>query len=374
MVMQQDELFDVLFNKDDVTWQSMIYELVKKEEMNPWDIDIAKLAQRFLETLKKLKEMDFRISGKIILAAAVLLRLKSYKLVSEDLGELDKLIAMSEQTEQEFYDELEHNYDDSNVRINIEGEDMTLVPRTPQPRKRKVSVYDLVEALQKALEVKKRRMARIRGEDIQMEVPKKVVDIGLLIQQTYNQVAAHFMQKKELTKMSFTELINNSDCREEKIFAFVPLLHLSTHRKIDIEQEAHLSEIYISLSDVHLKLEEQRSSEKKEHAENMISESAEGREKEKKVKKERKKKLNIANQDETNKISIDESKNKLNNDAVDNAVNDVAVSVVVEGNNNNNVAVDNAFKLEEKEQNFDNDKSEILQNDIDSSDENLSDK
>jgi segregation and condensation protein A len=258
MAMKQEELFDVLFNKDDITWQTMIYELVRKEQMNPWDIDIALLSQRFLETLQKLKEMDFRISGKIILAAAILLRLKSYKLVTEDLSELDRLISMSEQTEQEFYDELEQNINENNIKIKIEGNDFTLTPRTPQPRKRKVSVYDLVEALQKALEVKKRRMARIRGEDIQMDIPKKVVDMNLLIQQTYNQIAAHFLHKKDVKKMTFTELVNNSNDKNERIYAFVPLLHLTTHRKIDIDQEGHLTEITITLSDVHAKLAKQR--------------------------------------------------------------------------------------------------------------------
>ncbi|MBS3137985.1 segregation/condensation protein A [Candidatus Woesearchaeota archaeon] len=264
MGMQQDELFDVLFNKDDITWQTMIYELVRKEQMDPWDIDIATLSQRFLDTLRKLKEMDFRISGKIILAAAILLRLKSHKLVTEDLSELDRLISMSEQTEQEFYDELEQNINENNIKINIDGNDFTLTPRTPQPRKRKVSVYDLVEALQKALEVKKRRMARIRGDDIQMEIPKKVVDMNLLIQQTYNQIAAHFLQKKDAKIMTFSELINNSQERNEKIYAFVPLLHLTTYRKIDIDQEAHLSEINITLSDVHSKLEQEREDKKGE--------------------------------------------------------------------------------------------------------------
>src|SRR3989338_10076928 len=264
MGMQQDELFDVLFNKDDITWQTMIYELVRKEQMDPWDIDIATLSQRFLDTLRKLKEMDFRISGKIILAAAILLRLKSHKLVTEDLSELDRLISMSEQTEQEFYDELEQNINENNIKINIYGNDFTLTPRTPQPRKRKVSVYDLVEALQKALEVKKRRMARIRGDDIQMEIPKKVVDMNLLIQQTYNQIAAHFLQKKDAKIMTFSELINNSQERNEKIYAFVPLLHLTTYRKIDIDQEAHLSEINITLSDVHSKLEQEREDKKGE--------------------------------------------------------------------------------------------------------------
>ena len=167
----QDKIFDMLFHEQDVTWKNMILEAVKKEEMNPWDIDISALAKRFLEMVKQLKEMDFKISGKIILAAAILLRLKSNKLLTDDIGELDRLIAMSEQTEEEFYDELESEEYLEKNRLLSDEDKYKLIPRTPQPRKRKVSVYDLVEALSQALEVKKRRVKRHQDLDEKILLP-----------------------------------------------------------------------------------------------------------------------------------------------------------------------------------------------------------
>ena len=86
----QDRVFELLFNEEEITWQSILFNLVTKEQMNPWDIDIATLSKKFMDMLKKLKEMDFSVSGKIILAAALLLRLKSSKLVDEDILELDR--------------------------------------------------------------------------------------------------------------------------------------------------------------------------------------------------------------------------------------------------------------------------------------------
>ena len=102
----QDEIFEWLFQKDEVTWQTMLYELVRSEEMNPWDINVSLLAQRFLDMLRKLKEMDFRVSGKIILAAAILLKIKSNRLVHEDITNLDKLFAPDEEDEEGLLDEL----------------------------------------------------------------------------------------------------------------------------------------------------------------------------------------------------------------------------------------------------------------------------
>ena len=81
----QDKLFEMLMSKDEITWQSLIYELVKTEQMNPWDIDISLLARKYLEVIHKLREVNFFISGKILLASAILLRIKSNKLIDEDL-------------------------------------------------------------------------------------------------------------------------------------------------------------------------------------------------------------------------------------------------------------------------------------------------
>ena len=75
----QDELLNILMQKDEITWQSLIYDLVKSEQMNPWDIDVSLLSKKYLETVKKLQEHNFFISGKVILASAILLKIKSVR-------------------------------------------------------------------------------------------------------------------------------------------------------------------------------------------------------------------------------------------------------------------------------------------------------
>jgi segregation and condensation protein A len=238
----QEKIFDMLFQEQDVTWRNIIFEAVKKEEMNPWDIDLSDLAKRFLEMVKQLKEMDFKISGKIILAAAILLRLKSNKLLTDDLGELDRLIALSEQTEEEFYDELEHEQFVEKNRLLSDEDKYKLIPRTPQPRKRKVSVYDLVEALNQALEVKKRRVKRHRElDETEVVIPERKRDITNMIGSIYGQIMNHFLQRN-MKRMQFSQLIP-SGSKEDKIFTFIPLLHLSNQQKVNLEQEYHLADI-----------------------------------------------------------------------------------------------------------------------------------
>ena len=75
----EDRIMQIVLGKEsnEVTWRSMIYELMKSEQMDPWDVDVSVLTRRYVHMLKKLKELDFRVSGKMVLAAAILLKIKS---------------------------------------------------------------------------------------------------------------------------------------------------------------------------------------------------------------------------------------------------------------------------------------------------------
>ena len=133
-----DKIFEILFAKDDITWQSLLLELVKAEGMDPWDIDVSLLAQRYIEMLQQLKHLDFHISGKVVLAAALLLKVKSTRLLHEDISNIDRLFASTEESE------LEGEFSEQEYIQGIDGEGNpipTLIPHTPQPRKRKVSIY-----------------------------------------------------------------------------------------------------------------------------------------------------------------------------------------------------------------------------------------
>lgn len=239
---QQDQIFQIVLGGEDVTWQTMLYDLVNSEQMDPWDIDIGILAGKFLVMLKKMKEMNFRVSGNVLLAAAVMLKLKTKRLMETDMVELDRMIAGTEEvSEEDFYDELEGELESHPKSIFDEHK---LIPRIPQPRKRKVSIYDLVSALEKALEVKKRRVERsIPG--MKLEVPEKKVDMTRIISDIYSRVKA-FVSQNNGKSITFSRLIP-SPSKEDKVLTLIPLLHLANERKVDLEQKEHFGEIDIIL-------------------------------------------------------------------------------------------------------------------------------
>ncbi len=239
-LVMEERLIQMLVDQNEISWKSIINDIVTTEGMDPWDINISLLVEKFIERLNKYRNIELKVSGKVLLAAAILLRIKSKRLVGEDLSEFDRLIASGEVSEGEFYDSLEQELavgEKTAIEQNYE-----LVPRTPQPRKRKVSVYDLVKALEKALEVKKRRFDR--NPEIEMKLPERKMDISLAIKNLYDKIFGFFQQYK--SKLTFSQLVPGSS-KLDKIYTFIPLLHLSNQKKVELHQEQHFGEIEVRL-------------------------------------------------------------------------------------------------------------------------------
>lgn len=233
----QDQILDMLLKKDEITWQSLLYELVRTEQMNPWDIDISILSRKYLETVKKLQEINFFISGKVILASAILLKIKSDKLLTENIAQFDNQLFQREQLE--------------TTEAMEEAEPEIIYPKltikTPIARRKKVTINDLINALEKAMKVDERRTQK---RQLLTEVPPNIkiperVDIKERIKEIYSKIRNFFATKKEV--LTFDKLVE-SDKKEDKIFTFVPLLHLDNQQKINLIQEEHFGEIKIELT------------------------------------------------------------------------------------------------------------------------------
>ena len=233
----QQKIFDLLLEQEEVSWRAILYDLVKTEQMDPWDVNVTLLTQKYLEVIKKMQELDFRISGKILLAAAFLLKIKSSHLVDNDLANLDRMFNVNEDTEDELFEQLA----DGTKRIK---EKYQLIPRQPQPRNRKVSLQDLINALQQAMETKKRILAKYKP--VHFEMPKKGMDIMGIIREMYHKIT-YYSEKENGNKLTFTQLLPPRAGKKEKVYTFIPLLHLENEQKIETEQQKPFGEIYVQL-------------------------------------------------------------------------------------------------------------------------------
>ncbi|HLP80282.1 MAG TPA: segregation/condensation protein A [Acidobacteriota bacterium] len=237
-----------LIKEDDIAWKSLILEAVSSNQMDPWDINLGEIASLFLEMVKEYKKMNFKLSGKVILASALLLKLKSHKFVNQDILFLDQLIASTQSDENDMPDE---PFEEGGIMINpligeIAEAEPALYPRTPQPRKRKVSVYDLIKALEQALEVNRRREMRTVSGAPDVHIPKKNFDITVSIDTVYKSVARHYLNSETAPHLTFSQLIPSED-RNDKLYTFIPLLHLRNMKKVDLEQQEHFGDFSIHL-------------------------------------------------------------------------------------------------------------------------------
>ncbi len=236
----EDKIYDLLTKQSEVTWQTIIQDLIKKDELDPWNIDISKLAQRYMLTLKKLHEHNFFVSGKMLLASAILLKMKSDRLLYGDLANFDQQLFPQDDSlldsEDDFVDKQQYRLSDF----------PQLLLKTPQQRKRQLTLNDLMSALEKALEVDERRnVKRLHDSEVYREavLPEKLYDITEMIKDVFDKITYHLRHKPTLT---FDELVPSGE-RADKILTFVPLLHLDGQQKIDLQQEKSFGTIYIKL-------------------------------------------------------------------------------------------------------------------------------
>ncbi|MFT4309821.1 MAG: segregation/condensation protein A [Candidatus Woesearchaeota archaeon] len=236
----QQQILTILFEQDEVTWREVLMNLVKTNQIDPWDVDIRLLTKEYLKLIRKLKALDFRVSGKVILAAALLLRIKSERLLEEDIMNFDSLMQSVDEAEiDDFYDSMEEQYN-----VTTEDDDIPkLIPRTPQMKKRRVSIYDLIEALEVVLEQPVQRRVFVRDTKAQITLPDIKVDIGKLIDTMSASLNKMFKKKKQI---AFTDLVRGNT-KEDRVYTIIPLLHLANieHRAIDLSQEKNFAEIYV---------------------------------------------------------------------------------------------------------------------------------
>ena len=59
------------------TWRELLVELVDSNKLDPWNIDIVNIVDELHAVVRKMRVMDLHIPANIVLAASILLRMKS---------------------------------------------------------------------------------------------------------------------------------------------------------------------------------------------------------------------------------------------------------------------------------------------------------
>jgi len=225
----------------------LLLDLIRKNEMNIYDIPIAEITKQYLEYLQAMKQLDLEIAGEFIVMAATLIYIKSKTLlpVEKDSEEIDgedpraELIRklLEYQAFKEAAKELSVLQTERGKMFSRQITDHYLSELRPEDvgiDTFSANFYDLVVAFQNVLAKKER------------ERPHEVYEEVISIEEKMIQIQALLMEKK---KIVFTELFPLAWTRNELIAAFLAILEIIRTRFARIYQDKQYAEIVIEKRD-----------------------------------------------------------------------------------------------------------------------------
>jgi segregation and condensation protein A len=218
--------------------------LAERGEIDPWNIDIVEITDRFLSELERLRQLDLRISGRTLFYAATLLRLKSEYLEEPDepLPDDDGEEALADP--QEDFD-FEPGSTVSAVD-RLEREIQRRIGRKDH-RKRPVTLYELIKMLKTAEKEERRRYrARVPSEEVLVTAEDVIStahseDYRNSSAQVLNGCADIITHEKRMTLQELSDTMGWN-----VLDVYIPLLFLTLEGKLTISQETFFDDIVIS--------------------------------------------------------------------------------------------------------------------------------
>ncbi|MGA2130086.1 MAG: segregation/condensation protein A [Candidatus Pacearchaeota archaeon] len=242
--VKQEQIHDLLFSRE-IGWQEIIYDLINTEQLDPWNINIVTLTDKYLDKIKSLEEADFFVSSKVLLAAALLLRIKSEILLNKYIKSIDDIL---------FGRKEEKKYEME--RIELDEFIPELVPKSPMPRFKRVTLQELMDSLNKAIITENRRIKKeivnknaLREVDVSM--PHRKFNITDKIRELYEKLVDYFSKDNSKTKISFTDFVGTK--KDDRIVSFSPLLHLDHQNKVWLEQQSQFNDFDIWMNETYFK-------------------------------------------------------------------------------------------------------------------------
>ena len=233
--VDQEQVHDLLFGRE-LGWQEVIYDLINTEQLDPWDINITILTEKYLLRVEQLEKADFFVSSKVLLAASLLLRIKSEILLNRFVKSIDEILFGKK--EGKVY---------SVEKFDLEGEMPELVPHSPIPRFKRVTLQELMEALNKAITTENRRIKKVvlhknALRESSISLPKRTISIKDRMKNLHERLRKHLATKK-VNRVTYSDFVGQD--REDRVLAFYPLLQLENNKKIWLDQPEHFEEIDI---------------------------------------------------------------------------------------------------------------------------------
>ncbi len=219
--------------------------LIKKEEINIYDIPIAKITEQYLEYLELMKLLDLDIAGEFLVMAATLMHIKSRMLLPPE-----ELEAESEEEEDPRAELVRKLLEYKRFKEAARQlEDMELGQRNIFTRMNveeyeeekvffEASLFDLISAFCKMI------------EGMPKEIFQEIIKDEVTVEEKVHQLM-HMLLVEPI--VYFTRLFENARSKLEIIATFLAILELIRLKEIIIVQRSLFGEIEIIRNDVNIK-------------------------------------------------------------------------------------------------------------------------
>jgi segregation and condensation protein A len=243
--------------KIDPTLQCMVEDpveilvgLAERGEIDPWNINIIEVTDRFLSELERCRQLNLQVSGRTLFYAATLLRMKSEHLElssdSEESGGDD---------EDEFYGEnfdvaLDNEIDYQGRLGPIERLEQEIQRRLDRKNMRKspVTLFELIIEL-KNLEKEERRRRRISETSDDLLIYAEDV-VGIAHDEGYQESAMTVLEEC-LDCISIEEEMTLAQICEKLGWGmpevYIPLLFLAHEGRCSLRQEEFFGDVYVQI-------------------------------------------------------------------------------------------------------------------------------
>lgn len=245
------EIFENIYSQE-MDGIEILVSMAKTGKINPWNIDIVDITDKYLAQIFQMKAQNLRLTGRTLLFAAILLKLKSNVLEDIDVNNFEK----EEQTLDEFElnDDFEADYPDDYSANNVISIDEVLQRRTSVRlnRNRVVTLKDLIrqlefyemidrkQSLKSAHERAKRRVrsyANLTSDDIINLAHEEYIEDS--VQKLKENLQQIFKKEKKIELNELTLL------GMDRITAYIALLFLSAESKYELVQDEFYSDLYV---------------------------------------------------------------------------------------------------------------------------------
>ena len=243
--------------KIDPTLQCMVEDpveilvgLAERGEIDPWNINIIEVTDRFLSELERCRQLNLQVSGRTLFYAATLLRMKSEHLeLSSDSEESDG------DGDDEFYGEnfdvaLDNEIDYQGRLGPIERLEQEIQRRLDRKNMRKspVTLFELIIEL-KNLEKEERRRRRISetGDDLLIYAEDV---LGIAHDEGYQESAMTVLEEC-LDCISIEEEMTLAQICQKLGWGmpevYIPLLFLAHEGRCSLRQEEFFGDVYVQI-------------------------------------------------------------------------------------------------------------------------------